>query len=64
MFATLHAGIGVKQTHSYARSLRRFFSLANVSMQNKTNSATLDLSDIANIIPKYLWLFVHKCGSV
>lgn len=21
MFATLHAGIGVKQTHSYARSL-------------------------------------------
>ena len=22
MFATLHAGIGVKQTHSYARSLK------------------------------------------
>ena len=24
MFATLHAGIGVKQTHSYARSLLTF----------------------------------------
>ena len=24
MFATLHAGIGVKQTHSYARSLEIF----------------------------------------
>ena len=23
MFATLHAGIGVKQTHSYARSLQK-----------------------------------------
>ena len=23
MFATLHAGIGVKQTHSYARSLEK-----------------------------------------
>ena len=26
MFATLHAGIGVKQTHSYARSLKRMDS--------------------------------------
>ena len=26
MFATLHAGLGVKQTHSYARSLKRFIA--------------------------------------
>ena len=30
MFATLHAGIGVKQTHSYARSLEKWFSSRNL----------------------------------
>ena len=29
MFATLHAGIGVKQTHSYARSLEIFNMYSN-----------------------------------
>ena len=31
MFATLHAGIGVKQTHSYARSL--FFPVRSVDVK-------------------------------
>ena len=40
MFATLHAGIGVKQTHSYARSLKNIFG----RVQNRRNAKHLFLN--------------------
>ena len=47
MFATLHAGIGVKQTHSYARSLKKRRIEATV-----LNSFTpLGKSDICAMLP-------------
>ena len=58
MFATLHAGIGVKQTHSYARSLTIF-------VDSQTYSAEFCILDspkssvIFALIITALWVIHH-----